>query len=154
MLKHLATGFSIIMADQLSKLYINGNFVEGESIPLIKSLLYLTLVRNPGAAFGLLANQKWLLIIVGIGALSVTWIWRHQLSKRSGLVRWGVTLALAGAMGNLIDRIRLGAVIDFIDLTFWPIFNIADIAIVCGIALLFWEVLMDGRKKADTRETV
>lgn len=146
MLKQLAVGLVILFLDQFSKLYISTNFVEGESIPLIKSVIYLTYVNNPGAAFGLFAYKSWLLILVGVGALVATWIFRHQIAKQSKLTRWGITLAISGAFGNLIDRLRLGKVIDFIDLRFWPIFNIADIAIVCGIALLFWEVLRDGRK--------
>ncbi|NLM25722.1 MAG: signal peptidase II [Firmicutes bacterium] len=145
-MKQLAVGLVILFLDQFSKLYISTNFVEGESIPLIKSVIYLTYVNNPGAAFGLFAYKRWLLILVGVGALVATWIFRHQIAKQSKLTRWGITLAISGAFGNLIDRLRLGKVIDFIDLRFWPIFNIADIAIVCGIALLFWEVLRDGRK--------
>lgn len=69
-----------------------------------------------------------------------------MISSQSKYVRWGVALAVAGTVGNLIDRIRVGAVIDFIDITIFPIFNVADMSIVVGVALLFLEVLVNDRQ--------
>lgn len=130
--------------DQTSKLLVDFFLVEGTSISLIPPVLYLTFVKNKGAAFGLFQNQTVLLIGAFVLALLMVWYYRKQMMKRSNRLKWGVALALAGALGNFIDRLRLGAVIDFIDIRIWPIFNLADIAIICGVALLFWEVLSDG----------
>ncbi len=145
-MKYTVVTFLLVLADQASKAWIHKILQEGESLPMIKPYLYFTYVRNSGAAFGLFAQQTWLLISAGFVALGLVWYYRHQLYCQSSLTRWGVSLALAGVVGNLIDRIRVGHVIDFIDIIIWPVFNIADMAIVGGVALLFWEVLLDARR--------
>lgn len=137
-----------MVIDQATKWIISSSFVQGESIPVIGNFFYLTYVKNPGAAFGLFLRMQWLLPIVGFGAIILVFLFRRQISQQSLLVKWGICISLGGAIGNLIDRIRFGAVIDFIDFRIWPIFNFADIAIVGGVALLFWEVLTDGRKQS------
>ncbi|HKM16724.1 MAG: signal peptidase II [Firmicutes bacterium] len=144
---YVITCASIVMIDQLSKHLISTNFVEGESVRLLP-YLYLTYVKNVGAAFGLFANWRWVFIILGIAVVVAAFYFRELIKRQSWYVRWGVTLAIGGAIGNLIDRIRIGAVIDFIDVTFFSIFNLADISIVAGVALLFLEVLINDRKAA------
>ncbi|MFB5066314.1 MAG: signal peptidase II [Candidatus Wallacebacter cryptica] len=133
---------AIIVLDQLSKLLISTNFVIGERIRLLP-YVYLTYVENVGAAFGLFANYRWLFIGLGLVVLFLTWYYRKEIKKQNKLFQWGIALAIAGTIGNLIDRIRIGAVIDFIDITIFPIFNIADMSIVAGVALLFLEVLIN-----------
>ena len=145
-MKYTVLTFLLVLADQASKAWIRTTLEEGQSLPIIKPYLYFTYVLNSGAAFGLFAQQTWLFIIAGLVALGLVWYYRQQLYHQSPLTRWGVSLALAGALGNLIDRIRIGHVIDFIDITIWPVFNVADMAIVGGVVLLFWEVLLDGRR--------
>jgi len=140
-------GALIVALDQASKLWIMMNFVEGESVQLLP-YIYFTYVQNRGAAFGLLTNHQWLFVIIGLIAIFLAWYYRKLIRQQNWLVRWGITLAIAGAVGNLIDRIRLGAVIDFIDLTFFPVFNVADMAIVLGVAFLFVEVLINDRQKS------
>lgn len=142
---YVVTYAAIVALDQLSKYLITANFVEGESTRLLP-YLYITHVQNVGAAFGLFANYRWLFILLGFAVLLAAFYFRETIMRQSRFVRWGVTLAIAGASGNLIDRIRLGAVIDFIDLTVFPIFNVADISIVTGVALLFLEVLINDRR--------
>lgn len=137
----------VVIIDQLSKCLITTNFVEGESVRLLP-YLYLTYVKNVGAAFGLFAHWRWLFILLGFAVLFATFYYRELIKRQSKFVRWGVTFALGGAVGNLIDRIRVGVVIDFIDLTVFPIFNFADMSIVAGVALLFLEVLINDRKQA------
>ena len=78
--------------------------------------------------------------IAVLGVALAAWQWKRIVSQGSR-VKWGLAAALAGALGNMIDRLAYGSVIDFFDIRIWPIFNIADLAISCGIALLFWEVL-------------
>lgn len=116
----------------------------GESLALPGHLLYLTLVRNPGAAFGILAHATPLLVALTVGVLVVVWFNRRKLAKQPLLLKLGLTLGLAGAVGNLIDRLRVGYVIDFLDLRYWPVFNVADMGIVAGVALLFWILIRLG----------
>lgn len=137
----------IIVVDQLSKFLVSSNFTQGDSVRIFP-YLYITYVRNVGAAFGLLANYRWLFVVLGILAVALVWYFRNTIKQQSKFVRWGITLAIGGTIGNLIDRIRIGAVIDFIDTPIFPIFNAADMTIVAGVVLLFWEVLINERKQS------
>ncbi|NLJ79657.1 MAG: signal peptidase II [Firmicutes bacterium] len=137
----------VFISDRLSKLLVVSKMAEGESIPLISPVLYLTHVQNKGAAFGLLQGKVFFLSALAIlCVILVLTQWRKIMGK-SAFVRWGVTISIVGALGNLIDRLSWGAVVDFIDFRIFPIFNIADIAIVFGVGLLFWEVLFCDRPK-------
>ncbi|HHT72695.1 MAG TPA: signal peptidase II [Firmicutes bacterium] len=140
-MRYVLTSFLILVADRLSKILVMQHMAEGESIPILAPVLYLTYVRNTGAAFGLLRGKA--PVLAGIAVLGVAlaaWQWKRIVSQGSR-VKWGLAAALAGALGNMIDRLAYGSVIDFFDIRIWPIFNIADLAISCGIVLLFWEVL-------------
>lgn len=142
----LLAGF-ILICDRLSKFLVMNRMMEGESIPIIPSFLYLTYVRNQGAAFGFLQGQVIFLSAIAVVCLLFILTQWKKIMERGPFVRWGVVISLVGAIGNLIDRLRWGAVIDFVDvIIFPPIFNIADVAIVFGVALLFWEVLVNDRK--------
>jgi signal peptidase II len=142
----LLAGF-ILICDRLSKFLVMNRMIEGESIPIIPSFLYLTYVRNQGAAFGFLQGQVIFLSAIAVVCLLFILTQWKKIMERGPFVRWGVVISLVGAIGNLIDRLRWGAVIDFVDvIIFPPIFNIADVAIVFGVALLFWEVLVNDRK--------
>ncbi len=145
LLKYAVVSFLIFLLDQSSKLWVQFTMEEGQSIPLLKPVLYFTYVLNPGAAFGLFPQRRGLLIAVGLLAIFLVYYYRRELQDQGPITKWGVSLALAGAMGNFIDRTRIGYVVDFIDIVFWPVFNVADIAIVSGVGLLFWEVLADAR---------
>lgn len=145
-MRYLLTGFLILAVDRLSKYLVMQRMVEGESIPILSPVLYLTYVRNTGAAFGLLKGKASILAAVAVAVIALAaWQWRKVVSQ-SWRVRWGLTAALAGAVGNLIDRLAYGSVVDFLDLRIWPIFNVADLGISCGIALLFWEVLSHDKR--------
>ncbi|MBI3321491.1 MAG: signal peptidase II [Candidatus Omnitrophica bacterium] len=130
-----------LVADQLSKSLILTSFAPGESLPVIPGLLHLTYVQNTGAAFGLLKGQQTLFIVLSLAV--VAWILyefvRRPLTTSS--IVWGCALILGGALGNLVDRLRLGYVVDFIDLRVWPVFNVGDSAITIGVALLLWKSL-------------
>lgn len=137
----------ILICDRLSKFLVMTRMVEGESFTLIPSVLYLTYVRNQGAAFGFFQGQVIFLSAVAVLCLLFILTQWKKIMAKGLLVRWGVVISLVGAIGNLIDRVRFGAVIDFIDVViFPPIFNVADVAIVLGVGLLFWEVLINDRK--------
>ncbi len=139
------TALMVVVADQLSKLWIRSNLDISESLFEV-GFFRLTRVHNSGAAFGLFQGQSFLLTIialVGVAALLLYAFFFHHkfpfLGNRLGKLALG--LVLGGTVGNLIDRIRLGYVTDFIDFNFWPAFNIADPAIVVGVILLAYSLI-------------
>jgi signal peptidase II len=146
----------VIAADQISKHYIVEHFGEFE-VASVLPVLDITLMHNVGAAFSLLASasgwQRWFFIALA-GVVSVglgIWLVRLPATARM-LTAAGLALVLGGALGNVIDRIRLGSVVDFIhfhwDRAYFPAFNVADSAITVGAALLLLDALLDSRRKS------
>lgn len=127
-----------LLADQLAKLWVVHTFRLGESLPLLPPVLSLTYVQNTGAAFGLLKGQQ--LVFVLVSLVVIVWMWKalRAARRRPTSQVWAYALVLGGAFGNLIDRVRVGHVIDFLDLHVWPVFNIGDSAITIGVGLLVW----------------
>ena len=150
----LALAALIVVLDQVTKYVVTQNLVLGQSI-VLTPFLNLVLVHNTGAAFSFLSDQAgWqreLFIVIALAASA--WI-VYLLAKhaREGLFALALTLVLAGAVGNVIDRLLIGAVVDFIDFHafgyHWPAFNIADSAITCGAALLIWDALRPRKNQA------
>ena len=133
--------FAVVISDQLSKYYIAHTLVPQVSIPIIPQMFHITFILNSGAAFGILENQRLLFIIIAVLILAgVGYFYRKIPSEYAGF-RFGLGLMAGGAIGNLIDRIVTGYVIDFFDFRIWPIFNVADIAIVCGVAIMVYTIL-------------
>lgn len=129
--------------DQISKLAVRTLMEEGSFLALIPGVLHLTRVHNYGAAFGFLNYRVSLFIVLSaIVSLAIAVFGRRYAAGRR-LMAWGLGLLLGGALGNLVDRLWFGRVTDFIDFRFWPVFNLADIAIVAGVVLVCWEVLRD-----------
>lgn len=131
----------VIAADQLTKYLVKIHLSEGASIPLIGNILRITHVRNPGAAFGMLPNMQVTLIIASAVfalAIAVYYFGHRHLGHGplNPIMKVALGLELGGAIGNLIDRLLIGRVTDFIDVRIWPVFNLADTAVVCGAALL------------------
>lgn len=124
----------VVAVDQVTKAIVSGALGPGERVSLILGV-DLADVRNSGIAFGLFANGQDLVLVVTVAALLLILAYFAFGAGRPGL--WiGVGLLLGGAVGNLVDRISADEVIDFIDPPLWPAFNVADIAIVAGIAIL------------------
>ena len=142
--KYLFIG--IFIFDQLTKYIVSQNIPLGGSIPIIKNIFHLTYVLNRGAAFGIFKNQVYFLIITAI--VAVTFILINLNRKKTPRIEIALSLILSGAVGNLIDRLRLGAVIDFLDFRIWPVFNIADTAITIGAILLAYSVLFKKTEKS------
>lgn len=144
---------AIVGLDQATKQLANTMLPPYQSLPLAP-MLNLTLVYNPGAAFSFLSEaggwQRWFFIALSsvVSVVLLRWIWRAQTHKSAA----ALSLVLGGALGNLIDRLAHGYVIDFIDVYYrqyhWPVFNIADSAITIGAALLLWELLFNPAAKA------
>ena len=123
--------------DQLTKWLITSNMAWGQSIPE-EGFLRLTFVHNTGSAFGLFQGQGMILSVIAFVAVGAM-IWLYRSSPMpSVLMRAALGLQMGGAIGNLIDRLRLGYVVDFFDVGPWPVFNIADSSVVVGIVILAW----------------
>lgn len=129
-----------LTVDQLSKLIVQQLMVEGQSIPIIPAVFYLTYTRNPGAAFGLMPYQTLFFIVISVAVIALMLAAARRISAHRHLLRTGMGLVVGGAAGNLVDRLRFGLVVDFLDLRVWPVFNLADAAIVIGACLLVLEV--------------
>jgi len=135
---------AILVFDQLSKYIISQTIPLGGSVPIIKNIFHLTYVLNPGVAFGMFKNQAYFFITVAI--LVIIFILVGLRRKRAQREEIALYLVLSGALSNLLDRIRLGMVIDFLDFRIWPVFNLADSAITIGAILLAYSVLLKKKK--------
>ena len=145
----------VVLADQLSKAYITSHFLEFEFVRVL-SVLDITRMHNVGAAFSFLASasgwQRWVFIgLAVVVSIGIT-IWLLRLPRGvHALLAGGLALVLGGALGNVIDRIRLGYVIDFIhfhwDRAYFPAFNVADSAITVGAACLLLDALLEAKRK-------
>jgi signal peptidase II len=144
----------IILFDQASKFYIQHSMNMGESIPVIEGIFHITYIENPYTAFGLFKYQTiFFVIAASISLILVILIYKKIIFKEDPFMYIPLTLVLGGAVGNLIDRVRVdGRVIDFIDFKIWPVFNFADSAIVCGMLVLLIHVLFRAPEKEDERE--
>lgn len=127
----------ILFIDRLTKIFADNNLVLNSPKPVIDNFLYFTLVHNKGAAFGLFQNKLYIFIFSALLAIALIYSeLRKRPKKEFSLYKLSLVMILSGAIGNLIDRIYFGYVIDFIDLRVWPVFNIADSFITAGIILL------------------
>ncbi|MDP2719980.1 MAG: signal peptidase II [Dehalococcoidia bacterium] len=140
---------AVILSDQVTKSWIGAHMVPGQSIPE-RGLVFITYVRNSGAAFGLAVNPNIIIVLAIVVAVTAAAFFYTQRAFQTGWFGFSLGLMLGGAVGNLIDRFRFGYVIDFIDVRFWPVFNIADSAISVGVGMLaFYLLFMASRKKQD-----
>ncbi|MBM3249244.1 MAG: signal peptidase II [Candidatus Omnitrophica bacterium] len=132
--------FCVLSLDCLTKFIAQRNLSLNDSIPVVKNIFHLTLVHNRGAAFGILKNQLPLFIVTSLFAVILI---AFSLKEKKGSLLYctALSLILAGALGNLIDRLTLGYVVDFLDFRIWPVFNVADSAITIGAVLLALSIL-------------
>ena len=147
----LAAGVSAILAlDQATKTLVASRLVPGESIEILPGLLHLTLVRNTGMAFGLLSGfdfpfKPLLMTVLSLAALAAVIYYALGSPRGQTMTHVGCAFILGGALGNIVDRARLGYVIDFVDVfyrdTHWPAFNVADSSICVGVGLLLLDSL-------------
>ena len=137
---------TVFVADQITKFAIKGTLRLGESWPT-EGLIRLTHGANTGTAFGLLPNQTLFLIFASIIAIGFLFYFYRAYALPRPILRLAIGLQLGGAFGNLFDRVAFGAVTDFIDVGWWPIFNIADSSICVGMAALIVVLLLFDRKQ-------
>lgn len=131
----------VTVFDQLVKWIVVSHMELGETIPLIRNVFHLTYILNPGAAFGLLPHQDWFFLAIVAALFAAFFVMRKRIPGKPFYFPAAVGMLLGGALGNGIDRVRLGAVVDFFDFRIWPIFNVADIFICLGVGLIafyFW----------------
>lgn len=136
--------FLTVLADRVSKIIVMNNMYQGDSIPLVQGIFHLTYVRNPGAAFGILANRTYILVLVAVLVVAAIIYFYRKMGEARGYVPIALGLVAGGALGNLADRVIYGEVIDFIDFRVWPVFNLADVAIVAGAAFLIFYLWRSG----------
>lgn len=131
----------VVLLDRITKLFITHTMTVGMSFPVIPGVVSYTYVLNPGAAFGLLEYQRVFFVVITLAAAVAIFLLRDHIWREGPRARLGTGLFLGGALGNLIDRIATGYVIDFVDFHFWPVFNVADIFICAGVGLIVWSML-------------
>jgi signal peptidase II len=143
-----------LLFDQASKLFIDRSMKLFDTIPVVTDFFNITYVRNPGAAFSFLSNASWRLpffISVSLVAAVVILVAFHKLRDEQKLAQVSLAMIFAGAIGNLIDRVRLGEVIDFLDVHWyrhhWPAFNVADSLICVGVFLLALDMLLEEKRQ-------
>ncbi|MGI8968493.1 MAG: signal peptidase II [Chloroflexota bacterium] len=138
----LLVGAGVLLIDQVSKALVRRGLASGNSIDLFGGLVRLDFTRNQGAAFGILRQEGGIFILVALLVTGGILAYHRRISRAPLLARLGLGLVLGGALGNVLDRLRLGYVVDFVDLRWWPVFNLADSAIVIGVcALALYSVL-------------
>jgi signal peptidase II len=132
--------------DQLLKYWIRSNMTIGQSIPVISGIFHITYIENPGAAFGILANHRVLFLLLTIVITGIMVYLYLSLRNKKSLAALSLGLVISGAAGNFIDRFLRGTVTDMFDFQIWPIFNIADICICIGIAILCYVLIFKGEE--------
>ncbi|GIV09836.1 MAG: lipoprotein signal peptidase [Fimbriimonadales bacterium] len=132
---------TVFVLDQLTKFWATASLHVDQSLPVLPPYFYLTLTHNTGIAFGMLEGRGWLTIPLTLAVASglIWYNWRHKPTRS---VQTLTGLLLGGALGNFVDRVRLGYVVDMFDCVVWPVFNVADMAITSSLvglmALQFW----------------
>jgi len=149
----VACAGGIIILDQVTKAVASARLFMGQPVPLFGDTVRFTLVHNTGAAFGLFPGSRLPFIIISLLAIAVVLYLFLRETYRSLANRILLGCILGGAIGNLIDRIRLGWVVDFVDIGVgsfrWPVFNVADSAVTLGVLFLAWNLARTGHAVPD-----
>lgn len=122
-----------IIIDQTSKFIVKSNFELNQSVKLIKNIFHLTYLNNSGAGFGILQQQNTILIFISIAVIGIIFYYLSVIKDNELYAQILCSLILSGTIGNLIDRISYGYVIDFLDFRIWPVFNFADAFVTIGV---------------------
>lgn len=151
---------SVVLLDQGTKELIVRSLRLGEAIPVIPGLFNIVFVFNPGAAFGFLATlgaglRNPFFILISLAAVVLIFLYRSRYLRENRLASLALSLIMGGAIGNLLDRLRYGMVVDFLDFYLrdyhWPAFNVADSAISTGVALMLLEMALEWRRERGIR---
>ncbi len=145
----------IVALDQVTKTYIHTSFMLGESVDVIKNFFSITYVRNEGAAFGFLSQASFrqvFFMIIPVLAMLLIIFMLYGVPERDKVQILALSSIFGGALGNYIDRLKLGFVVDFLDFHWksvytFPAFNVADMAIVCGVGVLLVLIVLEGKEE-------
>lgn len=146
MLVIIASGLLII--DQITKFAVRSRMEIGETLPVFRGVLDFTYVQNRGAAFSLFQNSQLITVILPVITMIAGVLFLLHLRKKEKLAELGVLLIMSGGIGNLIDRTVMGFVTDMISVGSFPVFNVADICVTVGCAVLILWVIIGDRKDA------
>lgn len=138
-----------VIADQLIKYIVNNSIELNGSVSFIPHVLSLTHIRNKGAAWSIMEGQTWFLVLMPIVVIGIALVYMYKNRDGSKLMLVSLSLVMGGGVGNLIDRVRMHEVIDYLkcELFSFPIFNLADICVVVGAAMFcFYMIFVEGRK--------
>ncbi|MBI3600149.1 MAG: signal peptidase II [Nitrospinae bacterium] len=157
----IITLFAVVVIDQITKFYIAGSFELYQSVEIINGFFNITYIRNSGVAFGMFSGLKgpmikiFFIVISLIAAVTIVILYRGTDDKML-LTRIAFSLILSGAVGNLIDRVASGEVVDFLDFHWheyhWPAFNVADSCITVGVGLLMITMVKEGHQSTRAPE--
>lgn len=147
-LRYLFVTAIVVALDQFTKYLVSAKMLEGDEIEVVRNFFAISYTKNPGIAFGMLNNGdvRWALVAISVVAVLVVFYYMMRAPVTNRLLLWSLALLSAGISGNLIDRVRIGQVIDFILLHYkdyqWPVFNVADTAITIGASLMAIELFL------------
>jgi signal peptidase II len=143
-----------LVIDRISKWVVMDSLKPGESwnpVAALERWVSLTYVTNTGAAFGLFPDHGVIFMVVAVVVIAAIIFYYRHLPGEQWLIQISLGLQLGGALGNLVDRLRYGHVIDFIDFKVWPVFNVADSSIFVGVVILAFYLLRDGEEGSDDK---
>jgi signal peptidase II len=158
MIRWLWLSLLVIVLDQVSKHFVVAAMNLGD-VQVLLPFFNLTLAYNPGAAFSFLSDQdgwqRWFFVVLALSITLVMLAWLYRLKRQERWTAISLGLIIGGALGNLIDRLRLGEVVDFIQLhygdLYWPAFNVADSAIFIGVSIMLFDALVLSRRREGLR---
>ena len=141
--------FVLLAVDQITKLIVLKNLTSVATVPVLQNIFHLTYCENRGAAFGILQNQTWIFIIITVAVLVTVIYFMVRMRPKNIWLNFSLILLIGGALGNFVDRIFRGFVIDFLDFRIinFPIFNVADCFVVVGAILLGCYIIFSEQKK-------
>ena len=142
----------VVLLDQISKLLVLGLLYEDKAV-IIKGILNFTYVENRGMAFGLLADHRWVFMVVSTVAIVAMLIYMWKLAPKNMFMRVGLSLVIGGGIGNMIDRVAYGYVVDFLDFCAFPtlwkwVFNVADACVCIGAGMVMLYLVLEIIKEA------
>ncbi|KPJ68452.1 hypothetical protein AMJ44_06460 [candidate division WOR-1 bacterium DG_54_3] len=137
---------AILIIDQVLKSLVHQSMSLGQSIPLLDGIIKLTYVRNTGAAFSLFVGFSPYLLVIGVIVALAVIYFHYKIPARNYYLQTGLAFILGGSLGNLVDRIFRSYVIDYLDVTVWPVFNFADIMINAGVILIAFKLFAERKK--------
>jgi len=147
---------SIVFLDQFSKNLIAKTMYLGQSFQIIDHILRIVYIKNPNAAFGIPVGSPLLMMILTSIATILLLVYFVRLKAEGTLLYVGLAMIISGAIGNLVDRFRMGQVVDFIEIGVrnfkWPVFNFADSSVTIGIVLILWVWIFGGKKDLTNHE--